>query len=142
MKRSAPPPLSPIQYRSLWMATARMPVFGPLAGNLRCDVCVVGAGIAGLSTAYLLAKEGRSVVVLDDGPLASGMTSFTTAHLSNAIDDRYIEIERIHGEQGARLAADSHTAAIDRIESTVISRDSTAFSFSRLTRTRSCSIKS
>jgi glycine/D-amino acid oxidase-like deaminating enzyme/nitrite reductase/ring-hydroxylating ferredoxin subunit len=44
------------------------------------------------------------------------MTQRTTAHLSNAIDDGYTEIERLHGEQGAGLAAGSHTAAIDRIE--------------------------
>jgi glycine/D-amino acid oxidase-like deaminating enzyme len=77
---------------------------------------VVGAGIAGLTTAYQLACEGRKVVVLDDGPVAGGQTQRTTAHLSNAIDDRYVEIEKVHGEAGARLAAESHTAAIDRIE--------------------------
>ena len=54
--------------------------------------------------------------MLEDGALASGMTSVTTAHLSNAIDDRISEIERWHGEEGARLAVESHGAAIDRIE--------------------------
>lgn len=102
---------------SVWMATAPAPDRPALDGDRRADVCVVGAGIAGLSAAYLLAREGRSVVVLDDGPVGGGQTQRTTAHLSNAIDDRYVEIERLHGEEGARLAADSHTAAIDRIES-------------------------
>jgi glycine/D-amino acid oxidase-like deaminating enzyme/nitrite reductase/ring-hydroxylating ferredoxin subunit len=104
---------------SLWMDTARMPVESPLRQDTAADVCIVGAGIAGLTTAYSLAREGRSVVVLEDGPLASGQTQRTTAHLSNAIDDRYIEIERIHGKEGAQLAAASHTAAIDRIEQNV-----------------------
>jgi glycine/D-amino acid oxidase-like deaminating enzyme/nitrite reductase/ring-hydroxylating ferredoxin subunit len=58
-------------------------------------------------------------VLLDDGPLAGGTTSVTTAHLSNAIDDRFTEIERWHGEKGAFLAAESHTVAIDRIEANV-----------------------
>src|SRR4051812_42374642 len=84
--------------------------------DTRVDVCVVGAGIAGLSTAYLLAKAGKAVLVLDDGPVGGGQTGRTTAHLSNAIDDRYTEIERLHGREGARLAAQSHTAAIDRIK--------------------------
>jgi glycine/D-amino acid oxidase-like deaminating enzyme/nitrite reductase/ring-hydroxylating ferredoxin subunit len=79
-------------------------------------VCVIGAGIAGLTTAYMLAREGKSVVVLDDGPVAGGETGRTTAHLSNAIDDRYMEIERLHGGRGARIAAGSHTRAIDAIE--------------------------
>jgi glycine/D-amino acid oxidase-like deaminating enzyme/nitrite reductase/ring-hydroxylating ferredoxin subunit len=104
---------------SLWMATADVPREPELTESLESDVCIVGAGIAGLSTAYCLACEGKSVVVLDDGPIGGGMTQRTTAHLSNAIDDGYAEIERLHGEQGAGLAAGSHTAAIDRIESTI-----------------------
>jgi glycine/D-amino acid oxidase-like deaminating enzyme/nitrite reductase/ring-hydroxylating ferredoxin subunit len=54
--------------------------------------------------------------VLDDGPIAGGETSRTTAHIVNALDDYYHELERLHGEAGARLAADSHTAAIEAIE--------------------------
>ena len=104
---------------SIWMATAEVPLQSALAEDIRADVCVVGAGIAGMTTAYLLAREGKSVVVLDDGPIGAGMTERTTAHLSNAIDDRYYEIERLHGEKGARLTAESHTAAIDRIEAIV-----------------------
>lgn len=104
---------------SIWMATAKVPSQSALAEDVSADVCVVGAGIAGMTTAYLLAREGKSVVVLDDGPIGAGMTERTTAHLSNALDDRYYEIERLHGEKGARLAAESHTAAIDRIEAIV-----------------------
>jgi glycine/D-amino acid oxidase-like deaminating enzyme/nitrite reductase/ring-hydroxylating ferredoxin subunit len=101
------------------MATGETPGGEPLAADASADVCVVGAGIAGLTTAYLLAREGKSVVVLDDGPVAGGETCRTTAHLSNALDDRYYELERMHGEGGARLAAESHTAAIDLIEEIV-----------------------
>jgi glycine/D-amino acid oxidase-like deaminating enzyme/nitrite reductase/ring-hydroxylating ferredoxin subunit len=101
---------------SVWMATATVPPFPALTGDLEAHVCVVGAGIAGMTTAYLLAREGKGVVVLDDGPVGGGQTRRTTAHLSNAIDDRYFEVERLHGERGARLAAESHTAAVDRIE--------------------------
>jgi glycine/D-amino acid oxidase-like deaminating enzyme/nitrite reductase/ring-hydroxylating ferredoxin subunit len=86
-----------------------------LTHDTRADVCVVGAGIAGLSTAYLLACTGQSVAVLDDGPIGDGQTRQTTAHLSNAIDDRYTQIERWHGPEGARLAAQSHTAAVEKI---------------------------
>jgi hypothetical protein len=59
------------------------------------------------------------VVVIDDGPLCGGETGRTTAHLANEIDDSYQEIEPLHGREGARLAAESHTAAIDLIESIV-----------------------
>lgn len=104
-----------IKTESVWADSAKMPDFPELRKNTEADVCVVGAGIAGLTTAYLLTQAGKSVVVLDDGPLAGGMTQVTTAHLANAIDDRYYEIERVHGEEGARYAAESHTAAINRI---------------------------
>lgn len=90
-----------------------------LEEDLQADVCVVGGGISGMTTAYLLAREGRSVIVLDDGPLGSGETGRTTAHLSNAFDDRYYEAERLFGEHGSRLIAESHTAAIDKIEEIV-----------------------
>jgi glycine/D-amino acid oxidase-like deaminating enzyme/nitrite reductase/ring-hydroxylating ferredoxin subunit len=98
------------------MATAARPEFASLQANTEADVCVIGAGIAGLSTAYHLLSAGKSVVVLDDGLIVSGETERTTAHLVNALDDRYFELERLHGPEGAKTAAASHTAAIDTIE--------------------------
>jgi glycine/D-amino acid oxidase-like deaminating enzyme/nitrite reductase/ring-hydroxylating ferredoxin subunit len=102
--------------RSLWMATAQWPAKRDTALPERADVVVIGAGIAGLTTAYLLAREGRDVLVLDGRGIGAGETSRTTAHLADAIDDRFVEIERMHGQEGARLAAASHGAAIDCIE--------------------------
>jgi glycine/D-amino acid oxidase-like deaminating enzyme/nitrite reductase/ring-hydroxylating ferredoxin subunit len=87
--------------------------------DIQADVCVIGAGIAGIFTAYCLTKEGRDVVVLDSGTVGGGETGRTTAHLSNALDNRYFEIARMHGWEKARLAAESHTVAISRIEEIV-----------------------
>jgi glycine/D-amino acid oxidase-like deaminating enzyme/nitrite reductase/ring-hydroxylating ferredoxin subunit len=84
--------------------------------GLSADVVVIGAGIAGLTTAYLLARAGRSVIVLDSIGVGAGMTGRTTAHLSCAIDDRYAVLIRRRGVDDARLAAESHAGAIDRIE--------------------------
>src|SRR5262245_45685655 len=120
-----------IKTQSVWAESAKMPDFGPLRKNTEADVCVVGAGIAGLTTAYLLTQAGKSVVVLDDGPLAGGMTEVTTAHLTNAIDDRYYELEKIHGEEGARYAAESHSAAINRIE-LIVKKEKIDCDFERL----------
>ncbi len=101
---------------SVWMATTTLPTFPALTANEHTSVCVVGAGIVGLTTAYLLGRAGKSVVVVDDGPIVSGETERTTAHLCTALDDRYFELERLHGAQGAQLAAQSHAAAIDAME--------------------------
>ncbi|HWB01527.1 MAG TPA: FAD-dependent oxidoreductase [Verrucomicrobiales bacterium] len=100
---------------SLWEHTFTAPSFAPLEGSITVDVCVVGAGMAGLSVAYELASAGYSVAVVEAGTLGGGMTARTTAHISNALDDRYSAIERVLGPENARLAAQSHTAAIERI---------------------------
>src|SRR6478735_11131554 len=102
--------------RSIWPESEENSPYSAIPDDAMTDVCIVGAGIAGITTAYFLAREGLSVIVLDDGPIGGGETGRTTAHLSNAIDDRYVEIERIHGREGARMTAESHTAAINHIE--------------------------
>src|SRR5687767_8641580 len=102
-----------------------------LTTDVETDVCIIGAGIAGMTTAYLLAREGRRVVVLDDGPVAGGETCRTTAHLVNAPDAYFTELERMHGEYQARLAAESHTAAIEKIEE-IVRREQIACNFWRL----------
>ena len=104
---------------SFWERTAQKFYTTPLTENLMADICVIGAGIAGVTAAYLLAREGRDVVLIDDGPIGGGMTGRTTAHLVNALDDRYYELEKMLGQEFSRLSAESHTAAIDRIEKIV-----------------------
>lgn len=80
------------------------------------DVCVIGAGIAGLTIAFELARRGVRVSVLDDGPIGGGETGRTTAHLASAVDDHYYELEQKFGEGGAKIVAESHSIAIDYIE--------------------------
>jgi glycine/D-amino acid oxidase-like deaminating enzyme/nitrite reductase/ring-hydroxylating ferredoxin subunit len=99
-----------------WVDTAQIPSFSKLSDDLNTEVCIVGAGLGGLTAAYLLAVEGKKVVVLEDGTIGSGETGRTTAHIVNAVDDRYSKMAREHGERKARLIAESHTAAIDEIE--------------------------
>ena len=104
---------------SLWM-DEKLPSFPRLETNMKTDVCVIGAGIAGLTVAYTLLKAGKSVIILDQGPIASGQTSRTTAHLSWVLNDRYFELEKYFGNDGAHFAAKSHAAAIDYIEKIIL----------------------
>jgi glycine/D-amino acid oxidase-like deaminating enzyme/nitrite reductase/ring-hydroxylating ferredoxin subunit len=118
--------------RSLWMTNVELPAFRPLDHDLVADVCVIGAGIAGLSVAYALARAGGSVVVLEDGAtIGAGETARTTAHLSNAFDDRYVKVARLHGDEAARLTAESHTQAIDSVEE-IARRENIDCAFERL----------
>lgn len=100
---------------SLWMDTIEMPHCPSLSENLKVDVCIVGAGLGGLTSAYLLMKEGKSVCILEDHEIGSGQTGRTTAHFSTALDDRYIELEKLHGLENSKLAAESHRAAIYKV---------------------------
>ena len=107
------------QTKPIWIEssrTAALPTPPPLTEDLSTDTVVVGGGIAGLSTAYALACAGRQVVVLDDGPIGGGNTGRTTAHLSNALDDRFTNLIRERGVDVAATAAASHGAAINFIE--------------------------
>ncbi len=108
---------------SVWMATSDVPELPRVTQDLRTSVCIVGAGIAGMSTAYHLARAGRAVIVIDDGAVGGGETGRTTAHLTAALDDRYYQIEKVHGQDGARIAAESHSAAIDSIEAIASQED-------------------
>jgi glycine/D-amino acid oxidase-like deaminating enzyme/nitrite reductase/ring-hydroxylating ferredoxin subunit len=100
--------------RSFWME--KEPLVAPALGEtLRTEVVVVGSGIAGLSTAYELQRRGRSVVVLDRGPIARGMSARTTAHLTSNCDDLSSELIWKRGEDVARDYYQSQTAAVRRI---------------------------
>src|SRR5688572_10614211 len=116
---------------SYWESTGELIEGDPLDETIETDVCIVGGGIAGLTTAYLLARQGRGVVVIDDGLIGGGETCRTTAHLSNAIDDRIYRIEKWHGAERAHLAVESHTAAIDEIER-IVGEEQIKCDFARL----------
>jgi glycine/D-amino acid oxidase-like deaminating enzyme/nitrite reductase/ring-hydroxylating ferredoxin subunit len=116
---------------SYWEATSDEAGLHPLRQNSSADVCIVGAGIAGLSIAYELTRTKRKVIVLDDGAIGRGMTGRTTAHIVNALDDRYYDLEKFHGEEGCRMAAQSHSAAIDWIEG-VVNKENIECDFERL----------
>ncbi|MFU0507808.1 FAD-dependent oxidoreductase [Pseudaminobacter sp. NGMCC 1.201702] len=102
--------------KSVWILDAELPAAPRLERDERCDVAVVGAGIAGISIAYELLLAGRNVVLVDRGPLLGGMTSRTTAHLAPICDDGLSELVKVRGEKLARRYQESQQAAVDRIE--------------------------
>jgi glycine/D-amino acid oxidase-like deaminating enzyme/nitrite reductase/ring-hydroxylating ferredoxin subunit len=93
--------------------------FSTLDKNIETQICIIGGGIAGLSIAYALLKKGKKVTVIESKQIGFNETGNTSAHLSNALDDRYFNIASMHGKNAARLAAESHTEAINWIENVV-----------------------
>jgi glycine/D-amino acid oxidase-like deaminating enzyme/nitrite reductase/ring-hydroxylating ferredoxin subunit len=105
---------------SFWIDTTPIISCNKPDQDVQTEVLIIGGGIAGLTTAYKLLKAGKKVVVVEDGFIGSGETGRTTAHLTSALDDRYYFLENTFGEETIKLAAQSHSAAIDEIEKIVI----------------------
>lgn len=103
---------------SVWMASATMPRHAVLESVIDAEVCVIGGGIAGLTTAYFLLKEGKRVVLLEADELGAGETASTTAHFFPP-DNRYFHIEKAFGADGAKVVADSFRRATDAVEAIV-----------------------
>lgn len=102
----------------MWMNTASVPDFPPLGETIEAEVCVIGAGIAGLTSAYLLSQAGKDVVLVEALGIGSGETGRTTAHFFPP-DEWYFGIEQSFGTDTARLIAESFSKAIAWVESTV-----------------------
>src|SRR5215510_12241457 len=90
-------------HKTPWSEDVSRPELAPLSADLTTDVCIIGAGIAGLTTAYCLALEGVNVIVVEAGEIGNGATGRTTAHLSNAMDDGFVTLEETHGVENTRL---------------------------------------
>ena len=106
------------QQDAVWIHTepySRRPKFQKLTQNINADVCIIGSGISGLSTAYELVSSGTKVVMIEAREVLSGESGRTSGHLSNALDDGYVQIAKKHGQDGAKLAADSHTWALRHV---------------------------
>jgi glycine/D-amino acid oxidase-like deaminating enzyme/nitrite reductase/ring-hydroxylating ferredoxin subunit len=103
---------------SLWIDTAPAPDRTGVPLPESVDVAVLGAGIAGLTTALLLARGGRSVVVLEAERVAAGVSGHTTAKVSAQHGAKYAQLASRHGADAARTYAAAQTAACEWIAAT------------------------
>jgi len=94
------------------MSSAPAPAYEALSDDTEIDVAVVGGGIVGLTTALLLSSSGRNVAVLEGGRIVAGVSGFTTAKLTAGHGLAYSALEHSHGEEAARLYAESQLVAL------------------------------
>jgi glycine/D-amino acid oxidase-like deaminating enzyme/nitrite reductase/ring-hydroxylating ferredoxin subunit len=111
----------PGTHESWWIASTPETAFPP-ADPSRTGVAVLGGGIAGLTTAYLLAREGRAVTVVEADRIAAGVSGYTTAKVSIQHNLVYADIADRHGEEAAKLYAESQSAALSWLRETVQSQ--------------------
>src|SRR5438105_2112154 len=104
---------------SYWMVSASLPRFTSVARDLAVDVAVIGGGICGITTAYLLKKAGKKVALLERDRCASVDTGHTTAHLTCVTDERLRDLVKYFGREAARAVWEAGLAAIDQIHSII-----------------------
>jgi glycine/D-amino acid oxidase-like deaminating enzyme/nitrite reductase/ring-hydroxylating ferredoxin subunit len=115
MKRTA----TDLESSSYWLDKRTIAKCDPLDRDERCDVLVVGAGIAGLTAAYLLSSAGRDVVVLDRADIGGVDSTCTTAHLTMVTDTSLSELVDSLGRDHAQALWDAGLAAINQIDQIV-----------------------
>lgn len=101
---------------SIWTATAEPCNFPRLIGDLEVDVAVIGGGITGITTAALLAAEGRSVAVLEARRIGLGTTGFSTGNLYAMVGEPLHKLASKWGDDQVWRVVDSRRMAIDLVE--------------------------
>jgi glycine/D-amino acid oxidase-like deaminating enzyme/nitrite reductase/ring-hydroxylating ferredoxin subunit len=101
-----------------WRDTTKLPSFPKLTKDIKVDVAIVGGGISGITTAYLLSKQGVNVVIVEAGKLLNGITGHTTAKITAQHDIIYDELISHMGEEKAGLYYTANTEALHFIKKT------------------------
>lgn len=108
---------------SYWIASTPNTNFPKLQEDLKTDILVVGGGITGITTAYLLQKEGFRVVIIDANRIAAGTTGHTTAKITSQHDLKYAKLIKQIGSEGAYLYGQANENAKALIEKIISEND-------------------
>ncbi len=100
--------------KSVWSESCKFRKREALNKDIKTDVLVIGAGIAGILTAYMLKQNGRDVVLIDAAEIASGNTKNTTAKITSQHDLIYSKLITEFGEEKARQYAKANELAIKK----------------------------
>ncbi|WP_424767460.1 FAD-dependent oxidoreductase [Paenibacillus sp. sgz302251] len=105
---------------SYWSdSTTSLPTYPKLENDRNADICVVGGGISGITSAYLLTQAGFKVVLLEAGKLLNGTTGHTTAKITAQHDLIYDELMKREGKEKASLYYNANDEALRFIRHTI-----------------------
>lgn len=99
---------------SLWLATAKLPSFPALEGNLKTDVLVIGGGLCGLLCAHALTEAGVSCALIEADRIMHGVSARTTAKITSQHRLIYDRLIRSRGVEAAQLYREANEAALGR----------------------------
>lgn len=117
--------------KSIWSKSVSMPHFESLENDLESDAVIIGGGMAGLLTAYMLKEKGVDAVILEAAEICSGQTANTTAKITCQHGLIYKRLIDAFGEKNAQKYAQSNADAIDEYER-IIDKEGIKCSFERL----------
>ena len=108
---------------SIWTQTAVFPSFPALEGDLRADAAIVGGGLTGILTAWLLRQAGADVVVLEADRVGGGQTAGTTAKLTAQHGLKYSQLLETLGNEAASQYARANLTAVDHLRQLIRQQD-------------------
>ena len=109
----------PTESKSYWRANNDFPLFSKINNNIETDIVIIGAGLTGITAAYLLSNSGRKVIVVEGSRILEGTTGFTTAKVTAQHGPIYQQLISTFGEEKARLYYDANTEAKEYIKQTI-----------------------
>src|SRR4051794_8378585 len=106
---------SPKDKSSYWLETTSSPRYPRLLEDAETNVAIIGAGMAGLTAAYLLKKAGLKIIVLEKDMIGEGVSGHTTGKITSQHNLIYHTLSKRLGEDTARLYGDANQQAISKI---------------------------
>lgn len=99
-----------------WLAKAENRFYPQLQQDEETDVCVIGGGITGITTAFLLQEKGRRVILLERHSLATGVSGHTSGHMTSLVDTYYHKLVSDYSTDVARQVYEATRAARQTVE--------------------------
>ena len=99
--------------RSIWNQSALLPRFPSLKDDLQADTVIIGGGMAGILTAYLLQQAGQTVILVERNRICNGQTAGTTAKLTAQHGLKYSQLLKEFDSTTAQQYADANLRAVD-----------------------------
>ena len=95
--------------------------FPMLRGQVHCDVAIVGAGLTGVTLAWMLATRGVSSVILEADTPGCGSTTACTGKVTAQLEDAYVRTRTFCGKEIAAAFAERATQAVHNIGELAVS---------------------